>query len=79
MDNETYGRTAREALRDMVGANEGPDVVAELRYTIRAAEDLLRVAVRDLRAGGVSWADLGTMLGTTRQAAWEKYRDALDD
>jgi len=32
-------------------------------------------AVKTARSGGASWAEIGTMLGTTRQAAWERWRE----
>jgi hypothetical protein len=36
-------------------------------------------AVRTARKGGASWAEVGTMLGTSRQSAWERWRDLDGD
>jgi biotin operon repressor len=32
-------------------------------------------AVKTARQGGSSWAEVATMLGISRQAAWERWRD----
>jgi hypothetical protein len=32
-------------------------------------------AVRTARQCGKSWAEIGTMLGMTRQSAWERWHD----
>jgi len=75
----TIAHEAREMLRDLVLGNEGPDVIRELRYTARVVETLTTAAVRDLRAGGASWSEIGLALGTSRQAAHERYADTDDD
>ncbi|MEU6153460.1 ClpX C4-type zinc finger protein [Actinosynnema sp. NPDC047251] len=33
----------------------------------------LRERVSELRTRGVTWADIGTALGMTRQSAWERF------
>ncbi|MEV0678529.1 ClpX C4-type zinc finger protein [Actinosynnema sp. NPDC050436] len=33
----------------------------------------LRERVAELRSRGVTWADIGTALGMTRQSAWERF------
>src|SRR5262249_12131001 len=35
-------------------------------------------AVKTARVAGASWAEIATMLGVSRQSAWERWRD-LDD
>lgn len=40
------------------------------------AERDIYAAVDDLRAGGATWAAIGTLLGVSRQAAWERYGDS---
>ena len=42
------------------------------------AERRIRRAVRQLRAEGRSWADIGTLLGTSGQAAGQKYGRFVD-
>ncbi len=33
----------------------------------------LAIAVEVARVDGLSWEDIGTVLGVTRQAAWERF------
>jgi hypothetical protein len=40
-------------------------------------EKLLYQSVQDARAAGHSWADIGRAMGTTRQAAWERFCDPM--
>jgi len=44
----------------------------------RVLEHAELVAVRTARRQGKSWSEIATMLGVTRQSAWERWRD-LDD
>jgi hypothetical protein len=39
----------------------------------RALEARTVTAVAELRRAGASWAKVGTVLGITRQAAWERF------
>jgi len=48
---------------------------AEARTT---AEDNLRRAVADARAAGDSWTVIGAALGTSKQAAHERFRTFVD-
>jgi hypothetical protein len=45
---------------------------------IRLVRDLLAQAefnaVKEARAGGKSWSEIATMLGVTKQSAWERWR-----
>lgn len=45
--------------------------VADWRREIAREEE---VAVRRARLAGLSWAEIGTLLGTTKQAMHKKYR-----
>jgi hypothetical protein len=56
------GDDALEALGD----------VGRVRHLLDQAE---LTAVKTARAHGKSWAEIATMLGVTRQSAWEKWRD----
>lgn len=40
---------------------------------VEDAEQVLRAAVRAARAAGDSWTVIGTALGTTRQAAFQRF------
>lgn len=53
------------------------DVVQELAAVAEAKTELARreeVAVRRGRHAGLSWAEIGTLLGVTRQTIHRKYR-----
>ena len=50
------------------------------QYEIRAAQERLAAAdqhlrdtVKEMTAKGTTWAEVGEALGTTRQAAWERF------
>jgi hypothetical protein len=43
---------------------------------IRTAETAVAEHIRVLRDRQVSWTRIGAALGMTKQAAWEKYREA---
>jgi hypothetical protein len=49
--------------------------IGKIRTLLGQAE---LAAVRTARQHGKSWAEIATMLGITRQSAWERWRD-LDD
>ncbi len=50
--------------------------IGDLRRSLDEAE---LAAVRQARTSGVSWAEIATRLGITRQAAWERWRDLDSD
>lgn len=55
--------------------DHGP--IAELAAIREAKRELTRreeVAVRRARNSGLSWAEIGTLLGVTRQTIHRKYR-----
>jgi len=49
------------------------DGIREARGLERALDKLLREQVRRARAGGCSWMEVGDALGTSKQAAWERF------
>ena len=51
------------------------DGVREARVVERALDKLLRDQVRRARDAGCSWAEVGEALGTSKQAAWERFAD----
>ena len=58
-------------------AGEGDGVIGELSSIAEAKRELSRredVAVRRARHSGLSWAEIGTLLGVTRQTMHRKYR-----
>lgn len=50
------------------------DYVQTLRRIIATAESALPHAVALARGEGASWEDVAGALGTSRQAAWERFR-----
>ena len=66
------------AMKTSLGAQDGDDgVVAELAAVAESKRELARreeVAVRRARHHGLSWAEIGTLLGVTRQTMHRKYR-----
>ena len=47
--------------------------VEEATETLREAQLKLDSTVREARANGCSWADIGAAAGMTRQSAWERW------
>ena len=64
-------------MRTSVGTDDGGGVLGELAAVAEAKRELARredVAVRRARQVGLSWAEIGTLLGVTRQTMHRKYR-----
>lgn len=63
---------------DLAAAIPGPSAgalttVRAARELRRAADGALAAAVADARDEGATWAELGTVLGTSRQAAFQRF------
>jgi hypothetical protein len=54
------------------------DAVSVIRSLARVVEDGLREAVQAARQAGHTWAEIGDLLGTTRQAAFQRFGRPLD-
>ena len=52
--------------------------VVVVRSLARVVEDGLREAVQQARQAGHTWAEIGELLGTTRQAAFQRFGRPLD-
>lgn len=64
-------------MKTSVDGKFGDDVFAELMAVAQAKSELSRreeVAVRRARHMGLSWAEIGTFLGVTKQTMHRKYR-----
>ena len=66
-------------MRTSLDTDDGgtDDIVPELAAVAEAKRELSRreeVAVRRARNAGLSWAEIGTLLGVTRQTMHRKYR-----
>ncbi len=53
--------------------DDGLTAVAEALGQARDAEDALRRAVDEARASGRTWQEIGDVLGTSRQAAYQRF------
>jgi DNA-directed RNA polymerase specialized sigma24 family protein len=63
-------------MKTSVGTGDN-DPIVELAAVREAKRELSRreeVAVRRARHSGLSWAEIGTLLGVTRQTIHRKYR-----
>jgi hypothetical protein len=54
------------------------EAVAMVRSLARVVEDGMREAVQQARQAGHTWAEIGELLGTTRQAAFQRFGRPLD-
>jgi hypothetical protein len=71
---------ARVAVDDVPAgpALEPLAAVAVIRSLARVVEEGLRQAVQQARQAGHTWAEIGDLLGTTRQAAFQRFGRPLD-
>ena len=74
-ENDEYAAFARRVLRAYARRVADGDVEALTLMTDLAAEidTAIGQAVKGLRAFGYSWAEIGSRLGVTRQAAWQRW------
>ncbi|MGV9826650.1 hypothetical protein [Gordonia sp. NPDC003429] len=59
------------------GANDPDNPIEQLARIATARNELVReeeIAVRRARNAGLSWAEIGTLLGVSKQAMHKKYR-----
>jgi hypothetical protein len=54
------------------------EAIAAVREVAQAVEESLRAAVERARAAGHTWAEVGQVLGTTRQAAFQRFGRPTD-
>ena len=72
--------TARRLAGELSGGRGSTplDAVTTTRDLMRVGDRLLRVAVDRARAAGHTWQELGEVLGTTRQAAFQRFGRPID-
>src|SRR5690349_4210600 len=75
VENDEYAAFARRVLRAYARRVAQGDVEAlTLMLGLSAEIDTaIAQAVQGLRGSGYSWAEIGTRLGITRQAAWQRW------
>lgn len=49
------------------------DLIRQRAAEVDESREALQQSVEEARAVGVSWAQVGTVLGVSRQAAWERF------
>lgn len=72
------GETARRLLDELDHPGSPDGAVVAARDLLAVAEAALRAAVDRARAGGRSWRDIGDALGTSRQAAFQRFGHPVD-
>ncbi len=77
VENDEFAAFARRVLRACARRVAGGDVEALTLMPGLSAEidDAISQAVTGLRAFGYSWAEIGSRLGITRQAAQQRWGD----
>lgn len=65
-----------DALTDPRGV--GLDAVVAARELTLRSEDAVRDAVTQVRAAGATWQEIGDVLGTSRQAAFQRFGRPID-
>jgi hypothetical protein len=71
-------RDAAERLTGGPGAGSPLEAMAAARDLAAAANEALQEAVDRVRAAGHSWREIGDVLGTTRQAAFQRFGHPVD-
>lgn len=73
-ENADYGASVLRMIRAMARRAAGdPDLLPALLSIQALIESSMVEAVESLRREGYSWAEIGSRLGTTRQAAQMRY------
>jgi hypothetical protein len=72
------GAAARRLMGELDHGGSPGDAVAAARELSDAAEDALQTAVERARAAGQSWREIGDVLGTSRQAAFQRFGHPVD-
>lgn len=73
--------TARvvQAARSLIEQHGSPgEAVAAARELSTAADEALQASVDRARAAGQSWREIGDVLGTSRQAAFQRFGHPVD-
>jgi hypothetical protein len=70
--------TGRHFIEQFTRGEAPGDAVAAARELSAAAEAALQAAVDRARATGQSWREIGDMLGTSKQAAFQRFGHPID-
>jgi hypothetical protein len=72
------GEAARRLVEEFGRGRAPAGAVAAARELSAAAEAALQAAVDRARATGASWREIGDVLGTSRQAAFQRFGHPID-
>jgi hypothetical protein len=70
----TTSTLLRQLLDQLEAGHPGAERLAVLAEVRRLVDDEIGAEARTMTHRHGSWADVGRVLGVTRQAAWERYR-----
>lgn len=75
VENDEYTAFLRRVIRALARRVSGGDIeaISDMAQLSGELDNAIRRAVMGLRAKGYSWAEIGTRLGVTRQAAQQRY------
>jgi hypothetical protein len=71
-------QAARRLIAEFSQGGASREAVAAARDLSAAADATLQVAVDRARTTGLSWKDIGDVLGTSRQAAFQRFGHPVD-
>jgi hypothetical protein len=77
MASSGSSKQVRHALEAVESAPNALAALAAARQLREAAEALEMVAVAELRGHGGTWKQIGTVYGTTKQGAQQRFRGVL--
>ena len=75
VENDEYTAFLGRAIRALGRRVSGGDIdaVTDMALLSGDLDNAIRLAVTGLRSRGYSWAEIGTRLGVTRQAAQQRF------
>ena len=77
MAGRATSKQIRHALEAYESAHDPLDALSAARQLKEAAEALELAAVAELRHQGGTWVQIGTVYGTTKQGAQQRFRASL--
>jgi hypothetical protein len=72
------GAAARRLIDELARGGPPEDAVAAARELSAAADEALQATVDRARVAGQSWREIGDVLGTSRQAAFQRFGHPVD-
>lgn len=76
MSDPAVPRRFTKALASLADGGDPLARLAVIRAARRSAEALERETVREARAAGATWGEIGALYGVSKQAAQQRFRSA---